>query len=739
MGRRLKVMDFLIEEGDLKIALEDGSTVIVVPKSKRKEVFEEAHKGLVPPLEPFITSKPFEIVCADLLEMSMSTSGMKYVLVIIDHFSEWLGAYALKDKTAATVATAIFQRWICENGRWPRQIHTDQGKEFVNNVIEELAVVAGIKVSTTKGYNSRENGVSERAIGTIQRMLKKKVELADFWDAMLPNVVYAYNVTPHKATGESPFFLLMVLTRTSHPVCYLRLVREKVKEHADAYREKMKRYYDERHDVENARLPKVSDTSALITKIGTEEETLRIQMDLLRVCPEELCAEPTNPRTKRRPKGRGRGVGVGSVNVVRTFPATSGTKLSHFSADREFDVLDEMNCLHAKFRCQGQKLPILDGVPQIDLSACNCSLRLTAGDMIPQLPQPAHSHGVECVLEGARIVAIWQGTGTLAEKIQWILDPSRRRITPRSVALSYAFFQAQCLHISVMSTTVTNGIMRHAPIMGWTGDTTRTFELGWSMATKIAWPTARNSIGKEHRKVLLVIPDNLHRLKFAASGLKDTKAFFYRQFRELHLKKTDLFDDNLGHVILVMPSVEPKPGSWLPLVHAVSMWLQCGTLVYLIAGPRSTDENSWYRVCHQARSHINGFLESHPELLPQVVDKLPVESGVVDPNSPCFAVAVLEDPNAWIAERHARMFYEYLTRQLAPFLIFEKLPSTSCPRSNVMTGAPSTSTGERGYPAVKEGRVSKNCQRRRNQRKKRSEARAAARAMEAMKLGSKTE
>ncbi|EYC39419.1 hypothetical protein Y032_0656g1206 [Ancylostoma ceylanicum] len=45
MGRRVKVMDFLIEEGDLKIALEDGSTVRVVPKSKRKQVFEEAHKG----------------------------------------------------------------------------------------------------------------------------------------------------------------------------------------------------------------------------------------------------------------------------------------------------------------------------------------------------------------------------------------------------------------------------------------------------------------------------------------------------------------------------------------------------------------------------------------------------------------------------------------------------------------------------------------------------------------------
>ncbi|EYC35844.1 hypothetical protein Y032_0971g3253 [Ancylostoma ceylanicum] len=66
------------------------------------------------------------------------------------------------------------------------------------------------------------------------------------------------------------------------------------------------------------------------------------------------------------------------------------------------------------------------------------------------------------------------------------------------------------------------------------------------MAIKISWPTARSAIGKEHRKILLVITNNMHRFKFAASSLKDMKVFFYRQIREIHLKKTDLFDDTLS-------------------------------------------------------------------------------------------------------------------------------------------------------------------------------------------------
>ncbi|KAL6738274.1 hypothetical protein Aduo_011837 [Ancylostoma duodenale] len=322
-GKRMKVVDFVLEEGDLKILKEDGTSVRVVPKSKRKEVFEEAHKGSLaghfavkkllrllknkvfwegmdrdvvkwhkecrecflanprksqmPPLKPFVASKPFEIVCADILEMGLSVSGMKYVLVVVDHFSKWLGAYAIKDKSAATVATTLFHRWICENARWPRQLHTDQGTEFVNNVIEELANVAGIKVTSTKGYNSRENGLSERAIGTIQRMLKKKIENTDNWDVMLPNVVYAYNVTPHEATGESPFFLLhgfdpfipssvipegqvtkYQIDLDDYKMELLRgmqLVREHVQEYTTAYRQKMKEQYDSRHDVDVMKLP----------------------------------------------------------------------------------------------------------------------------------------------------------------------------------------------------------------------------------------------------------------------------------------------------------------------------------------------------------------------------------------------------------------------------------------------------------------------------------------------------
>ncbi|VDL81458.1 unnamed protein product [Nippostrongylus brasiliensis] len=132
--------------------------------------------------------------------MGISATGMKYMLVLVDHFSKWLGAHLLPDKSAKSVAEAICQRWICEGGWWPGQMHSEQGSECT---VAELAKMAGVNLTATKGYNSRANEACERVIGTLQTILKKEVEFPDFWDTWAPNVVYAYDVMPHGATGES--------------------------------------------------------------------------------------------------------------------------------------------------------------------------------------------------------------------------------------------------------------------------------------------------------------------------------------------------------------------------------------------------------------------------------------------------------------------------------------------------------------------------------------------------------
>ncbi|EYB82348.1 hypothetical protein Y032_0361g3462 [Ancylostoma ceylanicum] len=124
-----------------------------------------------------------------------------------------------------------------------------------------------------------------------------------------------------------------------------------------------------------------------------------------------------------------------------------------------------MYFLNASFRCQGQPFPLVPGhpnlMPEVTTSYCG-SGTITAGEIIKGLPSPACEHRVDTVLEAARILAIWNGAGTLTEKLKWIEDPFHRRVTARSVGLAYAFFRTRCLHVSLMSTTVPQNAMRHA-------------------------------------------------------------------------------------------------------------------------------------------------------------------------------------------------------------------------------------------------------------------------------------
>ncbi|EPB70881.1 integrase core domain protein [Ancylostoma ceylanicum] len=215
-GRR--VADFKLDDGELKM-YQPGKLVLVVPKSVRYTVFQEAHGGtfaghfsahkvvnqlkkevfwpsvvqdvhkwtgecqrcfvhnprsaVVPPLKPIITSKPFEVVGIDILELGPTTSGNRYAVPVIDHFSKFAAAYPVADKSAETVARTFFTRWIAEGCRWPKTILSDKGGEFENKVMAEIMRITKVEHMMTKGYNPRENGITERLNGTIVAMLRR--------------------------------------------------------------------------------------------------------------------------------------------------------------------------------------------------------------------------------------------------------------------------------------------------------------------------------------------------------------------------------------------------------------------------------------------------------------------------------------------------------------------------------------------------------------------------------------
>jgi hypothetical protein len=75
-------------------------------------------------------------------------------MCITDVFSKYVELVAIPDKSASTVASALFSRWLCRHGL-PIEIVSDGGKEFCNEIVNEMHKLMSIKNTTTSPYHPK--------------------------------------------------------------------------------------------------------------------------------------------------------------------------------------------------------------------------------------------------------------------------------------------------------------------------------------------------------------------------------------------------------------------------------------------------------------------------------------------------------------------------------------------------------------------------------------------------------
>ena len=64
--------------------------------------------------------------------LKKTSTGNRFILTMTCYFSKWVEAFALPDKSAHSVAQAVYTSY-CRH-RAPDNIITDQGREFINEV-----------------------------------------------------------------------------------------------------------------------------------------------------------------------------------------------------------------------------------------------------------------------------------------------------------------------------------------------------------------------------------------------------------------------------------------------------------------------------------------------------------------------------------------------------------------------------------------------------------------------------
>lgn len=173
------------------------------------QVVEEIHRNARRnfPRRKYVMRGINDTFQADLVEMipfSKENNGYNYILMVIDVFSKRAWAKKLKNKTGKEVTAAMSSIFSEYPNHIPKNIHTDEGKEFYNQNFQELMKKHGINHYST--YSKMKASIVERFNRTILNKLWRQFNLqgSHKWLNNIQRIIDEYNATYHRTIKMKP-------------------------------------------------------------------------------------------------------------------------------------------------------------------------------------------------------------------------------------------------------------------------------------------------------------------------------------------------------------------------------------------------------------------------------------------------------------------------------------------------------------------------------------------------------
>ena len=154
-----------------------------------------------------IIGEHFARVAIDLVgPLPMSGRKHRWILTLVDCATRYPEAIAMK-----SIDTVVCRRTYehFSGIDIPQEILSDTGRQFVSDLMREIARLLSVGQLQTTPYHAQCNGLVERGNGTLRQMLQKMAaDKRSDWDRYITALLFSYREVAQASLGFSPFELV---------------------------------------------------------------------------------------------------------------------------------------------------------------------------------------------------------------------------------------------------------------------------------------------------------------------------------------------------------------------------------------------------------------------------------------------------------------------------------------------------------------------------------------------------
>lgn len=162
---------------------------------------------------PIIQLQPMDLLGMDFigpLTPVVKGTGSRYILIIVDYFSRYLFAKAVRTASSGEVIAMLGK--VGQLVGWPRAIYNDNGSHFVSANVQDYLRARGVRQFPAPKSHPSSVGLAERYVQLVviglRTFLQHSPAMVDHWDVFIPQVVHSINTRVIRTHGYTPSQLL---------------------------------------------------------------------------------------------------------------------------------------------------------------------------------------------------------------------------------------------------------------------------------------------------------------------------------------------------------------------------------------------------------------------------------------------------------------------------------------------------------------------------------------------------